>query len=159
MRQGRWIFPLSVIAIAWPLVGCRSSQANVDTTGAGPVAAQQHPMLAGVPVPRGFRFAPDISVGRDSGRFRYGKYAFYGSADPTTVTRFYSDHMQSAGFRLRVRDFDYGEYSLRFDSSTEECHVRVKKQGLRTRLVIDIGPRPQGTTDREAPPGVPGATT
>ncbi len=129
---------LAVLLI--PLAGC-----GIFGGGTNPphVRAMQHPLLPGIPVPDGFDFVPDRSVGRFSGAMRVAKYEFKGSMGVPRVMQFYEEEMPKAGFNQTQKRFDEGSAYLRFTSPTEECVVNTKRTHWHTELTLDVGPLPQ----------------
>lgn len=138
--------------------GCATYSSAPQTTSAAesPAASpRQHAMLENIPLPVGFRMVYERSVAKDFGRYRMAKCEFQGSSPPDTVARFYQSYMPSAQFVLRTRSLEAGTYDLRFESATEECNIRVSPSREGTVLVVDLGPLPQGTPERDAAPPVP----
>lgn len=152
-RIGTALALLGLIALA----GCASYQGSTTVnTGESPAASPgQHPMLEGVPIPMGFRMVAERSVARQTGRFRMAKCEFEGGTSPEQVTNFYQNYMPAAQFVLKTRNLEGGEYALRFESPSEECNIRVTRASGRTVLVVDLGPLPQGTAEREHTPPLP----
>ena len=163
-RDDRHILPAAACAglllAAVGLPGCQSLSGGTTSSGQAashgpPASPVQHTLLQNIPLPVGFKMVPDRSVARESGQFRVAQCEFEGVTTPEAVTRFYVQYMPTARFTLRQKRLDNGEYNLRFDSDSEECNVRVKRQDSKTILVVDIGPLPKGPTEREAQPPVP----
>lgn len=155
LGRGWKLMPLAALLVCAAVGACVSSTITTSPGGAGPTAsAMQHPMLENIPIPAGFKLVDERSFGRSCGQLRYANCEFRGDTDPATVNRFYEQHMPSAGFTLREKSFDFGEYVLRFDSSSERSMVRAKRDKLKTVLVIDISPTPKGTAQREPKPPV-----
>lgn len=155
-RMG-WLVGIAAASVIFVTVGCRNMGSTSSASGGQSPAAQprQHPLLENIPLPMGFRLVPDRSVARSSGQTRVAQCEFEGDADPDAVTKFYLHYMPSANFALRQRRFDNGEYTLRFESDTEECNVRVRPGKMRTTiLIIDIGPVPKGPAERKAEPAL-----
>jgi len=124
---------------------------------APPASPQQHPMLEGIPLPSGFRSVPERSVGRATGALRVGQYEFEGSLSPIQVRRFFVENMPAARFMKKEERSENGAYSLRFESDTEVCNVCAKPaKGWtgRTAIIVDIGPLPKGSAEREVKPAV-----
>ena len=135
------------------LPGCDSPGGSAQGGAAGPPADPvQHPLLQNIPLPVNFRMVPERSVARAAGALRVAQCEFDGPTAPDAVVRFYEEYLPTAKFTLRQKRFDNGEYSLRFESETEECTIRVKGKGTRTVLIIDIGPLSKGSADREPLP-------
>lgn len=134
------------------VAGCATF--NGGTTGtAAPepaITAVQHALLSDIPRPVGFELVPERSVARESGQFRVAQCEYVGSTHPDAVARFYVEYMPRAQFTLRQKRFDNGQYSLRFESDQEECNVRVRGERSNTVLVLDVGPLPRGSTERDA---------
>lgn len=153
IRAAHWLALLAAGCAALGTGGCNSSLGRSET--AGPSASpRQHPTLEGIPLPNGFRLVDDRSVGVSSGRLRVAKFEFIGDTDRSTLSRFYKEYMPSGGWTLRKEDFDRGIYDLRFESSTEECTVRLRPEKNRTAIVIHVIPLPRGTAEREVSPPV-----
>lgn len=135
--------PLAILA-----AGCESSGASREAGGgATPV---QHVSLEGIPVPSGFRLVDDRSVGVSSGPLRVAKLEFIGDLDRTAGARFYKEYMPSGGWTLREEDFDRGVYSLRFESSKEQCIVRLWAENKKTIIAIRLTPLSAGHEPRDA---------
>ena len=151
----RSIAGLTLLVLAATLGGCDSSGGSA---GSGPgmnqtavATAVQHPLLQNIPLPAGFRMIPERSVASVVGANRVAKCEFQGGLSPDEVARFYESLMPTARFTLGPKSFDNGEYSMRFESDSEECSLRIKRAGSRTVLVIDIRPLSKGSADRETP--------
>lgn len=145
-----------LIAIGLGLGGCVSStysQGSVST-GEPAASARQHPLLENIPLPAGFRMVVERSVARQDGRTRMALCEFEGARSPEQVTHFYQNYMPSANFTLKQSRLDGGQYRLRFESDTEECNIRVSRARSRTVLVVDLGPLPRGSAEREIKPPV-----
>ncbi len=138
-----------LLATGLLLTGCYSMGGNTTDTQPPPASPREHTLLRGIPLPVGFRMVPERSVATESGRFRVAQCEFEGSTDPERVSRFYVDYMPSAHFTLKKKRFDNGEYALRFESNDEECNVRVREARGRTVLVLDVGPLPRGSAERQ----------
>ncbi|MBU0639972.1 MAG: hypothetical protein KKB50_13975 [Planctomycetes bacterium] len=144
-----------ILGLGLLLPACQSftGGVNTETSAATTASAVQHPMLEGIPVPAGFTFVPEGSVGRSSGKFRVVNYEYQGEMKPTALVRWYKEYMPSAGFTLRQERVERGMYSLRFDSEAEECNIRIAREKLsQTILTIDLGPLPKGSAEREVEP-------
>jgi hypothetical protein len=141
-RQHRALTLLAGTALAL-VTGCdgmgRSGDAEMRTA-----RAVQHPMLVGVPLPRGYTVVDDRSVGLERGRLRVAKYEFEGSARKLQLHEFFLNQMPPAGFQLMSRREDNGVITLRFESSTEECTLRIGDRGGKSYFVIDVVPLPDG---------------
>jgi hypothetical protein len=126
------------------------------TTDQSPVVAPvEHPLLKGIPIPTGFTIVREHSRARDMGATRIAQCEFQGSLIPSEVVRFYEHYMPTAHFRLGPKVFINGEYTLRFESDTEECTVFIKPRLFNTALILDVGPLSKGEaepTGRLAPP-------
>jgi hypothetical protein len=141
------------------LTGCQifgGGQADPGGQALGPGSAApplQHQMLAGIPVPVGFRMVPAHSTVQVVGATRVGRCEFEGATAPDTTARFYLEQMPAAQFKETLRRLDAGEYTLRFESDSEECTIRLKPVQTTTVLIVDIGPLAKATAERE--PGNP----
>jgi hypothetical protein len=141
------------------LLGCQSfgsGQGDPGGQALGPGSAApplQHQMLAGIPVPVGFRMIPVHSTVQVIGATRVGRCEFEGATAPDTTARFFLEQMPAAQFKETLRRLDAGEYTLRFESDSEECTVRIKPVKTTTVLVVDIGPVAKAAAERE--PGNP----
>ncbi|TWT42295.1 hypothetical protein RAS1_34250 [Phycisphaerae bacterium RAS1] len=139
-----------LLAAAMAAGGCESG-----TTGEGPSASPvQDPMLEGIPLPHGFTKVLEKSDGTVSGQFRLVRFYYTGSTDPAAVHRFYEEYMPSAGFTQVERSLEQGAYMSRFQSSSEECSIRVKREKSKTSLVVNVRPLPAATADRSGSPPV-----
>lgn len=160
-RGGKWTFCVSLLAFVL-VVGCESvqnggSQRLTARGGEGEYAsseAVQHPMLEGIPLPSGFTMIPEQSVGRSSGRFRVATVVFEGRGDAAAVNRFFKEYMPSAGFTLTNEQFVHGKWYMRYRSDVEECNIEIEPGRYRTVVLIDIGPVPRGSAEREVQPPV-----
>ncbi|MDX2197493.1 MAG: hypothetical protein SF069_00805 [Phycisphaerae bacterium] len=103
-------------------------------------AHQEHPLLVGVPLPRGFRLVPERSSGVDNPRMRLGKYAFTGRTSPDELFAFFTRTMGPAGYTLRQRGFDNGLYSMVFTSAYEELRINIRRVGMGTDLSLEMIP-------------------
>lgn len=134
---------LLVVATA----GCQSM--NRGEGAEGPMtSAVRHPTLDDFPVPNGFTLVDDHSQSRTSGSLRMVQYEFSGSTPRGTIARFYKEKLPGAGWTLRHERFDRGMYVLRFESDKEECDLRIRPEGRKTLINVDIGPLAQGSAER-----------
>jgi hypothetical protein len=116
-------------------------------------SAVRDPVLEDVPKPAGFTLVDDHSFGVFAGKVRIARCEYVGPTGRSAVKRFYEEYMPSAGFELRQWSLDSGVFNLRFESETETCSVRIHpKDWNRTGLVVEIGPKPHGSVEREAKP-------
>lgn len=146
-RRGVQLMGLGLGVLGILAAGCESGGANRSTGGgATPV---QHVSLEGIPVPSGFRLVDDRSVGMSSGPLRVAKLEFIGDLERTAGARFYKEYMPSGGWTLREEDFDRGVYSLRFESSKEQCIVRLWSENKRTIIAIRLTPLSAGQESRD----------
>ena len=135
--------------VVW-LTGCATYNAGSGGGSSSPVASpRQDPMLENVPLPVGFTMVPERSVVRNDGRLRVAMCEYEGDTAPERVISFYKSYMPSAKFVLKQSRLENGLYSLRFASDNEECNIRVLRERGRTHLVVDLGPLPQGSAERE----------
>ena len=148
--SGSWTRLVALTAaalfMATVLIGCAA------TGGGGMRVAEavQHPMLPGIPVPRGFVSIDEKSKAHESGRFRFASYEFVGNGNRDSVHEFFVEKMPTAGFKLLQRRDEGGVYTLNFRSKNEECTIRVGSRGFRTYAAIDVWPLPQGTPRENA---------
>jgi hypothetical protein len=159
-RSSCVLLPLACAALllaAAALTGCDSG----GSTGTAPSMDQpaiatpvQHPLLQNIPLPAGFRLIQERSVASLSGTTRVAKCEFQGGLSTDEVARFYENLMPSARFTLGPKSFDNGEYTMRFDSDSEECNLRIKRSGSKTVLIIDVRPLSKGSTERDTQPPV-----
>ncbi len=134
--------------------GCASVSvsASADRKPSARLAsAVRDPILQDIPKPAGFQLAADRSIFWQRGRWRMGKCEYEGPTDPTAVKRFYEQYMPSAGFTLRERSLDNGEYKLRFESETEVCVIRIARKRGRTRVLLEIAPQSRGSAETPKP--------
>lgn len=141
--DGRRSHLLTLPGLVLLITGCSIFGGN---NGPAP-SPVEHPLMGGVPVPRGFEFVPERSVGRSTAQYRIAKCEFKGRAPVHSVVQFYKAHMPTAGFSLRQERFEDGRANLRFASEKEECFVTAWRSMGRTGLQVDIGPIPQGSLD------------
>jgi hypothetical protein len=118
-------------------------------------SAVRHPTLEDIPVPNGFMLVDDHSVGRSSGSLRVVRFEFVGSMERALVNRFYKQYMAGGGWTLKKETFDRGIYDMHFENDTEECLIRLRPEQKKTVIVVDLGPLPRGSAEREAPPPRP----
>jgi hypothetical protein len=146
---------LAVIAVLI-LPACESLGLNKGTSSLeGPTAsAKRHPTLEDIPVPNGFLLVDDHSVGRSSGSLRVVRFEFIGDMERAPVNRFYKEYMAAAGWTLKKETFDRGIYDMYFENQTEECLIRLRPEKKKTVIVVDIGPLPRGSAERESRPPV-----
>lgn len=142
-------------ATLW-LAGCASFNGTVNTgagEGGATASAVRDPVLQDIPKPAGFTLSADNSVAISSGKFRQAKCEYSGSLSTDAVKRFYEEYMPGAGFELRQWGLDRGEYSMRFESSSEVCTVRTRPSKRNTTaIIVELVPKPQGSTERESNP-------
>lgn len=155
--QSRWLARKA--GVGWLMLclllpACQSTKLGDSSAHTRPPEAVQHPMLGGIPLPRGFAVVTDKSKAWESGRHRFASYEFIGSVSRDTVHEFFLNHMPTANFKLLQRRDDRGEYILSFTSSTEECSIRIGNRRYKTYIVVDVGPLPQGATreSQDLPP-------
>src|ERR1051325_4163778 len=123
--------------------------------------AYQHPLLQGIPLPPKFSLVDKESVHSSSGATRVAKCVFKGSMRPAEAARFYKDQMPAGGFTLRGESFDQGVYDQRYESDREECSVRIGRAGTKTRITLDVRPKPVGVPETgpkrtgQNPPSIP----
>jgi hypothetical protein len=146
---------MGVFIVALCVAGCQDSNANapvVTTTDQTPVATPvEHPLLKGIPIPIGFKIVQEKSRVRHRGSMRDAQCEFQGTLIPSEVVRFYEQYMPAAHFKLGPKIFVDGDYTLRFESSTEECNVIVKYKNSKTTVIIDLGPLSTSAPERERP--------
>ncbi|MBW7905612.1 MAG: hypothetical protein LC135_03880 [Phycisphaerae bacterium] len=149
--------PLLASVVAVVAAGCTSqsggispSSASREPASAGP--AMQHPTLEGIPLPAGFRLVDDRSFGVSTGPMRVGRFEFRGNVERTTVASFFKQYMPSGGWTLRKEDFDRGVYELRFESSSEECTIRLRAEGRATIIGVQVSPIPGSTMAGDVAP-------
>ena len=140
-------FPAAVaVAVAVVAAGCTSHSGGFNSSAArepaSAGAAVQHPTLEGIPLPAGFRLVDDRSFGVSTGPMRVGRFEFRGNVERTTVASFFKQYMPSGGWTLRKEDFDRGVYELRFESSSEECTIRLRAEGRATIIGVQVSPIP-----------------
>lgn len=147
-----------LLLAAAALVGCDSGGGSA---GGGPTMGQpavatavQHPLLQNIPLPAGFRLIQERSVASLAGSTRVAKCEFQGGLSPDDVARFYESLMPTARFTLGPKSFDNGEYTMRFDSESEECTLRIKRAGSKTVLIVDVRPLAKGSAERDTQPPV-----
>jgi hypothetical protein len=156
MARGYLVVTILVLAAVGLLpLGCTTTTQS-GTTGSArrveaPARAVQHPTLSGIPLPTGFELVEDRSFLYSSGQVRHASCEFVGGAQPTDVSRFYKEHMASAGFTLRQERFDRGEYVLDFDGNSERSEVRIRRTGFKTSVIINVSPTPKGPVERDRP--------
>ena len=155
--RGRLAPALGPIAALALLAACDARNSTITTEQVS-ASAVRDPVLDDIPKPAGFALVADRSVYRQSGKYRVGKCEYLGAADQTTIKRFYEEYMPSAGFQKREVGLDRGEYSMRFESDQEICNIRIRREQRQTAVVVEIGPRPSGSTEpgRQPPARRPG---
>jgi hypothetical protein len=134
---------LAVCGLVAGPAGCAS-----DETSGAAIGAVQHPLLENFPLPPGFKMVADRSVARNSGTVRMAKCEFEGNLSTESTVGFYEEYMPTAQFRQLDKRFEAGTYALRFESSREECEIRVRRTRTKTVLVIDLGPLSQAAEPR-----------
>lgn len=140
-----------ITACVWVALLALGCQKNGDLSGP-PATAVRHPILEDIPQPAGFRLVDERSVSRNSGQFRVAKVEFIGDASRASVYRFYKEYMPSAGFHLVQENFERGQYNLQFRADSEELYVRIRPEGSKTAVALDLGPTPRATPKREPYP-------
>jgi hypothetical protein len=136
------------IVVGFAVCGCQSF--GGDGSRGGPtVSAVRHPTIEDFPLPSGFSLVSDNSSSRASGATRWVEYEFSGGTAWSTIIQFFKDTLPAAGWTLRTEQLRQGgTYEMRFDSSREECEVRVSRRRMKTLVNIEIRPKPQGSADR-----------
>lgn len=143
-------------AAVWPILAAGCIQGDRQP----PAAAMSHPVLEGIPLPNHFALVDDQSMARVSGRMRIARVKFVGPTERVKVARFFEERMPLAGFELRQTGFDGGMYQMRFESSNEECTLRVLPEKRKTAIYVEVGPlalEPAGRPPAD-PAGVPPPT-
>jgi hypothetical protein len=147
IARGRNVWVLFLAGAAC-LAGCGSGGNHAEPgTGA---SAYQHPILENVPLPGGFQLVDDHSVGMNVGRTRVGKFEFRGEMERARVGRFYKEFMPSGGWTLLSEDFDRGVHTMRYESPSEECYVRLRTESRKTIISVQVQPLSRGGAEREA---------
>jgi|GEM_PF-1574569 len=144
------------LAFAWTS-GCAQFNGSFggaeQNDGQASASAVRDPILQDIPKPTGFVLDADRSVAISSGQLRLAKCEYSGALSRSSVKRFYEEYMPSAGFTLRQWSLDQGEFSLRFESSSEICTIRAKPRSRsNTAVVVEIVPKPRGSAEREQKP-------
>ncbi len=134
---------LLALACLMPM-GCVTANVGSQPTAMRAADAVQHPMLAGIPLPRGIAVVDDKSKAHESGRFRFASYEFTGGGSRDALHEFFLHHMPTAGFELLQRRDEAGVYSLYFRSSAEECTIRIGNRGFHSYFTVDVWPLPKG---------------
>ena len=144
-------------AIILAVPACESLGLGKSNSGLeGPTAsAVRHPTIQDIPIPNGFMLVDDHSVGHSSGNLRVVRFEFIGGMERAPVNRFYKEYMAGAGWTLKKETFDRGIYDMYFENNTEECLIRLRPEKKETVIVVDIGPLPRGSAEREARPVTP----
>lgn len=132
------------------LVGCEENTATVS--GQAPPSAGEHSALKNVPVPQGFRLDPKSSNTWEAGQVRFANCQFEGPGTIDRIAEFYTQYMPAAKFTLKRRQLVAGEWNLDFQSDSEVATVRIKPKGNRAVVVIELGPVPRGSAERESKP-------
>lgn len=158
-RCGRhgWIVGSALVAglglLGASLSGCQNYSGGPTTARADatpPASPVQHRLLQNIPVPVGFHLNRDRSTARASGQIRFASCEFDGHSSADQVAAFYTRHMPSAKFVLKKESLEAGESRLEFQSDREECEVRIRETSNGTKLVINLGPLPKGTAERNS---------
>lgn len=153
-RFGAWrmaiLAGLMVGASVGVLGGCSAMGRHDDT----PVATSpvQHPLLANVPLPNGFELVDDRSRVSSSGGVRFAQCEFVGKAPRGNVLEFFKEYMPTGGWQLRDERLIAGVYELRYDSEREKCDVRLRQDGSKTHIDIDLRPMSDAPADRDTRP-------
>jgi hypothetical protein len=142
----RRILPAGVVLVPLALlIGCESTGPMVAGQPPPTPQALERPELRGIPVPEGFRLVPERSQSWERGGLREARCEFEGQTAPLDVKRFYDKYLPEARFTPGPWVFNNGEYTLRYQSSTEDCIVIVRSKaeliGRKTVLKIDVGPK------------------
>ena len=127
---------------------------KLDRNKQPPPPAGEHSAVKNIPVPQGFRLDPKNSNTWESGQVRFVNCQFEGPGSIDRIAEFYTQYMPAAKFTLKRRQLVAGEWFLDFTSDSEIATVRVRPKGDRTVVVLEIGPVPRGSAEREtkAPP-------
>src|SRR5262245_60171713 len=142
-RQG-WRIAVCLGSLALLLGGCQSGVQRDPVPG----SSVHDPLLGDIPKPAGFKIVDRSSMAKSSGQYRIAQCEYLGSRDRETVRQFYRDYMPEAGFKEKHWSLDKGVYSMTFESAKEICDVIISPSGLQTSVVVKIGPRAEGTTER-----------
>jgi len=143
---------LGVLLLLLPACNSTLNGANSmeDRPGA---SAVRDPVLQDIPKPAGFQLAADRSMVENIGRVRLARCEYEGVGAASRVKRFYEEYLPAAGFDLRHWSLDRGEYSLDFESTDEECQVRIRPASRgRTIVTVSVRPKAQGSTQRDSQP-------
>jgi len=132
------------------LAGCQSASTSTPAIA----SAVRDPVLQDIPKPQGFRLVEERSTAFASGQVRVAKCEYVGPTAVEAVKRFYEEYMPSARFKLKQWSLDRGAFTMRFESTNELCNIRIARDGAKTSIVVEVGPLPRGTTERESPPPV-----
>lgn len=95
-----------------------------------------------VPVPAGFRFAPQESYSFESSGVRVGVLKYQGKADVEQVMNFYKEQMPMYNWSL-LNVVEYGDRLINFERENETCIVTLSSKGNNIAITLSLGPRPQ----------------
>lgn len=144
------ITSLGLLTVGCMLSGC-GWFSGASNPGAVLVAIDK-PLVHDLPVPVGFKFDEDASVGTDSGVDRRIYHVYWGSASKYAVSKFYERVMVTRKWRLIEESFSVGDQNLRFEKPGEKCRVRITSGSWLhpTRLELQLWTselKPRGAND------------
>jgi hypothetical protein len=142
-RQG-WPIAVCFGSLVFVLAGCQSGGQRDPV----PASAVHDPVLQDIPKPAGFKIVDRSSMAKASGQYRIAQCEYVGGRDRESVRQFYREYMPEAGFTEKHWSLDKGVYSLTFESAKEVCDVIIGPSGLQTSVVVKIGPRAEGSSER-----------
>ena len=134
------------------LIGLPGCLFNRTKTPMVVAAAREHPLLGGIPLPRGFRLDETRSSGFQNAHAAAGHYVYKGGKPAAEVVKHFGENMTLAGYTLRQRSVDRGNYFLTYDSAQHECRMVINRSGWSTYITIDLVPRQAAPPPRRPPP-------
>ena len=138
--------------------GSHSSNGNMDRSGM-PMSLNRspRPIIADIPVPRGFRLDEGRSRDVSAAGQRWIDHVYVGSADKFAVREFYLTEMSKYRWILVTKSFIQGQVTLDYRKDAETCRVIVSdgssmfgKVAIKV-FILTSGPlrEPAGATAKE----------
>ena len=127
-----------IIAVSGCASGGLRRSSGADTPRALEVAT--HLKFEDVPMPNGFRIIPDDSFIFDNDVTRFGILKYSGSADASTVARFYRDQMPLYNWRF-INLMEFNMRIVNFDRDDQTCTIIIEPRHLGTVLTVSVAPK------------------
>lgn len=145
-------FVFIVIICILALSGCatggsRYSSDRAETQKTLEVAT--HLKFEDVPAPNGFKIVPNDSFIFDNDTTRLGIIKYAGSADASTVVKFYREQMPLYGWKF-VNLIEFNMRIMNFDREDQTCVLIVEPHSLNTTITISVAPKAGRSSTRKS---------